>query len=55
MTERRILVAGATGAIGRVLCPLLRADRRVVFGTTDKAIGELGWDPAFRLGAFHLD
>lgn len=34
MTVRRILVAGATGAIGRVLCRLLRADSHVVFGTT---------------------
>ncbi len=31
---RRILLAGATGAIGRRLTPLLRASDLVVFGTT---------------------
>lgn len=32
--EKRIFVAGASGAIGRRLCPLLRADGWQVFGTT---------------------
>lgn len=34
---RRILVAGATGAVGRVLCGLLRADGHDVHGTTRTA------------------
>ena len=36
-SNRRVLVAGATGAIGRVLCRLLVADGWSVVGTTRKA------------------
>lgn len=35
--EKRIFVAGASGAIGRRLCPLLRADGWQVFGTSRSA------------------
>jgi len=41
-TARHVFVAGASGAIGRVLCKLLIGDRWRVFGTTrsaDKASG----------------
>lgn len=48
--EKRIFVAGASGAIGRRLCPLLRADGWQVFGTTrspEKAeqLAALGVEP----------
>lgn len=36
MLAERVFVAGATGAIGRVLCRLLLADGWTVFGTTRK-------------------
>lgn len=35
--EKRIFVAGASGAVGRRLCPLLRADGWQVFGTSRSA------------------
>ena len=50
-TDKRVFVAGATGAIGRILCRLLVADGWQVIGTTRKAEGAdnlkaLGVEPA---------
>lgn len=49
-TNKRIFVAGATGAVGRPLCQLLVADGWQVFGTTRSAdktalLRELGVEP----------
>jgi nucleoside-diphosphate-sugar epimerase len=50
-TDKRVFVAGATGAIGRVLCRLLVSDGWYVVGTTRKAhaagdLEALGVEPA---------
>ena len=50
VTKKRVLVAGAGGAIGRVLCRLLLADGHFVVGTTRSSaradlLRELGVEP----------
>ena len=58
-TDKRVFVAGATGAIGRVLCRLLVTDGWYVVGTTRKAdaaehLRAMGVEPAV-VDAFDAD